>query len=220
MKADLSFTVVEWSCARKNFNSQIEQVRIVVEQQKPDIIVITNIPRHHAKKLGQSEWSKDYFVSKEVRNVTETSRLETIKVVPDKNRIGEIPTPISVLFSKFPTSSEEWFSLENDIGFAHVVQICMPLNSWIPDRCPLSMLQEYQLTYDEVSTIAFVVTTEMTTELQATFNPTTVKNSVVFISPKGCDPQLRLWKVNGTVGDAPIITRKLMSCIGEADADE
>ena len=99
------------------------------------------------------------------------------------------------MFCKYPTSSEEWFALDQqDAGFAHVVEICIPLNAWKTERCPLSLLQEYQLTYDEVSSITIVVSTTLTEELQATFNAQNVHNSVIFISGGGAnsEPEVKL----------------------------
>jgi hypothetical protein len=191
-QSDFSFYIVDWSTVRPNFNPQIDKIRQMVEQHQPDAIIVNNIPRHHAKKLGQCDWTKDYYVSKEVRSVTTTARTEAH---PQPQENVTRPIPITVIFSKYPTSSEEWFALENNAGFAHVVEICIPLNAWKPDRCPLGILQEYQLTYDEVSSITIVVSTTLTVELQATFNSQNVRNSVIFISDDN-EPilQLKHWK--------------------------
>ena len=215
---DFLAIVFEWSLSRKVFATQLETLRKRVEvegRQKPDAVVVTGIPRHHAKKLAQQDWTKDYYVSKESRSVTATRT--------------SIHAPISVVFSKYPTSSEQWFALGSDSvgdeqGFAHIVEICIPLNAWHPARCPLALLQEYQLTYDEVSTITLVIATVATKELKSSFNPSNVRNSVIFISTssdgdpqnKQVEPQLRLWK---RIANAPADSIVLVSTIGDIHSD-
>ena len=214
---DFLMVVSEWSTSRRAFNTQLDTLRKRVERLRPDAVVIMGIPRHHAKKLCQQDWTKDYYVSKETRSVTHR-RSETELT----------PTPISVVFSKYPTSSEQWFALgpssgpssgpsgASDQGFAHIVEICIPLNAWQPSHCPLGLLQEYQLTYDEVSTLTLVVTTTITSELKTSFNPSNVRNSVIFISQgQVVEPQLRLWKKIST--DASVVAR--VSTLGDANPD-
>ncbi len=209
---DFSLIVSEWSTSRRLFNSQIESLRTRVENLRPETVVVMSIPRHHAKKLSQQDWTKDYYVSKETRSVTNT-RTTT-----------EVPAQISIVFSKYPTSSEQWFALapeepDTTIGFAHVVEICIPLNAWKPDHCPLSLLQEYQLTYDEVSTITIVVAPVVTKDLQQSFHSDNVRNSVVFVSNSESgikiEPQLRLWKRISSQADVVA----LISTLGDTHSD-
>jgi hypothetical protein len=209
--SDFCFTILEWSTSRQKFNSQIELLRQRVETYRPDVMIINNIPRHHAKKLSQCDWSKDYYVSKEKRNVTVTART--------KEEGQNKPTPITVIFCKYPTSSEEWFALEQDAGFAHVVEICIPLNAWKTERCPLSLLQEYQLTYDEVSSITIVVSSTLTEELQATFNAQNVHNSVIFISGGGgaAEPEVKLQLRHWERLNSPKDVIYLSSSVGESE---
>lgn len=191
MEADFSVLVHAWRTARAEFDTQVHMLRTAIEAYRHKTIVITHIPRHHAKKLqAQSDWTKDYFVSKESRQVT--TELNT-----NKQQIGgQTAVPlITLIFSMYPTTTEQWFALDNDTGFAHVVDVCIPLNAWKPTSCPLALLQEYRLTYDEVSTITVVATSEMTPGLRETFNERDVPNSVVFISEQGViEKRLRFWK--------------------------
>lgn len=193
---DFRLYVLNWSAARKDFDAQLHLLHQTVQQHRHDVIVVYGIPRHHAKKLqSQSDWTKDYFVSKESRSVTEArprSGAGTMTSATSTSTSTLLST-ITVIFSKYPTSTEQWFALDKDAGFAHVVDVAIPLNAWEPSHCPLSLLQEYQLTYDEVSTITIVVATVITPELKTTFCETNVPNSVVFISPM-IEKQLRYWK--------------------------
>lgn len=188
---DFKFCLVKWSTSRSRFSSQIEKLRNLIQRDVPDVLIVVGIPRHHAKKIGQQSWTKDFYVSKESRAMTE-------------KRAGApgTPTPVTVVFSRFPFFSEQWFPLEASptltttqeeedaappLGLAHVAEVCIPLNAWHPDRSPVGLLQEYQLTYDEVSMITFVVAPGATDieKLNETF--ATVRNTVVFVLPPELD---------------------------------
>lgn len=171
---DFKFCLVKWSTSRRRFSAQLEALRDQIQNELPDVLIVVGIPRHHAKKLGQQSWTKDFYVSKESRTLTE-------------KRAGApgTPTPISVVFSRFPFFSEQWFPLDQESGLAHVAEVCIPLNAWHPDRSPVSLLQEYQLTYDEVSMLTFVIAPSVNdlTKLNETFAPQKVQNTVVFVLP-------------------------------------
>lgn len=212
---DFLLVVFEWSPSRRLIDSQIDTFRTKVEQLKPEAIVVTGIPRHHAKKLSQQDWTKDYYLSKETRRVT-TSRSES--TTPKTNT----PIPISIVFSKYPTSSEQWFALTqpNQIsGFAHIIEICIPLNAWKPEHCPLGLLQELQLTYDDVSTLTLVITTDITKELQASVN---VNNTVIFIAHgaiNSAESKFRYWKKLQPICSDRITELQLISIIGDTSSD-
>jgi hypothetical protein len=135
------------------------------------MLIVVDIPRHHAKKLGQQAWARDYYVSKETRAMTE-------KRAPKPGT----PTPISIVFCRYPFYSEQWFPL-SDQTLAHVAEVCIPLNAWHPERSPLSLLQEYQLSYDEVSTLTFVIAHHTTDvgPLRETFAQEKVRNAVFYV---------------------------------------
>ena len=178
---DFSLSVWSWSTSRRRYASQITALNQLVKQSYPDVLVVINIPRHHAKKLGQADWAKDYYVSKENRQFT-----------TDRTPIGATgsPTAITVVFSRYPASSEEFFARESgeEQAAAHVMEVCIPLNAWRPDRSPLPLLQEYQVVYDDVSTITFVVSNHEVDDLRTAFHPDNVQNSVIFITPQVENP--------------------------------
>lgn len=192
---DFGLFTHKWNTSRRLFDSQVQKLQASVEKTHPDAIVIMNIPRHHAKKFTQaSDWTKDYFLSKESRSITEGHQ-----VLPEGSRDRSAPTPITLVFSRFPPTSEQWFATDvtdkvsaEPAGFAHVVEICIGLNAWHPTRCPLGLLQEYQLSYDEVSTMTLVIASQITDELKHSFSTESVGNSVILIAPDvPVEPQLR-----------------------------
>lgn len=200
--SDLSLYVVSW-----NNLTDCEKVSKNVEAHKPDCVCIVGIPRHHAKKVLQQRWTKRYFVSKERKEVSLTR--------PDPRGVR-----ITLILSVHPFSSEEWISpkipaegviepsetVEEDTksDIAHCAEICIPLGGWKTLNSPIELLQEYQLAYDQVSTITFVAVADESKcpikPLQEVFNAEKLENSVVFISrnPEEIAPtismQLKWWK--------------------------
>ena len=176
---DFKCSVMRWSTSRSRFTSQLETLRTRVQSERLDMIIVLDIPRHHAKKLRQQAWVKDYYISKEPRSVTEK-----------RASIPGTPTPITIAYCRYPFFSEQWFPLEatgptGPQSLAHISEVCIPLNAWHPVRSPLSLLQEYQLTYDEVSMLTFVIANGATDVegLRETFAPHKVRNTVIFILP-------------------------------------
>lgn len=209
--ADFKLFRLEWSTQRQAFETQIDTLSRQIQTHAFDVIVICGIPRHHAKKLqNQSDWTKDYYVSKEARAVTTKSRSNPQPESTTTTTTRD-PTKISVIFTKYPTATEQWFALENDVGFAHVVDICIPLNAWIPSHCPLALLQEYQLTYDEVSTITVVVTTSMTPELKKTFDE--IENTVITIFDGKIEKRLHYWRSSTENEKGNDSSVALVSCV-------
>ena len=168
---DFKWSVVKWSSARRKFSSQLETLRTLVSSEHPDMLIVVDLPRHHAKKLEQQSWAKDYYISKEARAMT-TKRATTLG----------IPPPISVVFCRYPFYSEQWFPL-TDNSIAQVAEVCIPINAWHPDRSPIPLLQEYQISYDEVSIVTFVIANQSNDveQLRDTFTPTKVRNAVFYI---------------------------------------
>lgn len=218
--SDFTLCTHTWKSSRKLFDAQIAKLQHMHTQHHPDAIVVMSIPRHHAKKFTHScDWTKDYFVSKETRAVTDSHTLAN----------SAHPTPITLVLTRSPTTSEQWFAFDvepvaatgaGEVAqqpFAHVVEVCIGLNAWHPQRCPLVLLQEYQhqLSYDEVSTITLVVTTHVNDDLRKSFDYEVVRNSVVFIAPdEKIETQLFCWKVLQEVpGESK--TMMLASTLGE-----
>lgn len=176
---DFKCCVVKWSTSRRRFSSQLEALKTRILSERPDLVIVLDIPRHHAKKVGHQAWAQDYYVSKEGREITEKRQSQP-----------STPTPITVVYSRYPFYSEQWFLLSEDqpeSGFAHITEVCLPLNAWHPDRSPLSLLQEYQLSYDEVSMLTFVIANHVDKaqipHLKQTFAQEKVKNAVIYILP-------------------------------------
>jgi hypothetical protein len=113
---------------------------------------------------------------------------------------------ITLVYSKFPFSSEEWIvpaaatgvitgTAEGDLvansaisdWTTQVAEVCIPLGGWKPYKSPIELLQDHELTYDEVATISVVVTTcpdiSEISRLQEAFNASRLNNSVVLIAP-------------------------------------
>jgi len=198
--SDLSLYVVAWDTL-----TDCEKVSKNVETHKPDCVVIVGIPRHHAKKVLQQKWTKAYFVSKERKEVSLTR--------PDPRGVR-----ISLILSVHPFSSEEWISpnlpavedeeallITGEGDLAHCAEICIPLGGWKTLHSPIELLQEYQLEYDQVSTITFVAVADQSKcpiePLEEVFNAEKLQNSVVFVSrnPEGDENaivsiQPRWWK--------------------------
>jgi hypothetical protein len=214
LTADFKWSVVKWSTSRRRFSSQLETLKTRIHSERLDLLIVVDIPRHHAKKLGQQAWVKDYFVSKEARAMTEKRNPE----------VAGSPPGISVVFSRYPFYSEQWFPLA-DSTITHVAEVCIPLNAWHPDRSPLSLLQEYQLNYDEVSMLTFVIAnhTKDVAGLRETFAASKVRNAVFYVLPPeeadektqvNCgttklsvdfqqhpaEPEQSLWKIHETGG--------------------
>jgi len=167
------------------WNAQYNKLQEDVEHYKPDCVVILGIPRHHAKKLAKQDWTKDYYLSKEKTDFTTTNR--------------EPRARITIIYSRFPFTSEEWLLLSSSCC-AHITEICIPIGGWGRNRSPVEMLQEYELCYDEVSTITLVSSTnpDSMENLRQSFSVDTVQNSIVFITPGEAttkvETDLRLWK--------------------------
>lgn len=186
---DFSFAVVPWDASHRRVTRQLERLQQRVTCHSPDVVVIIGIPRHHAKRLVREEWSKEYYLSKEPKQIT-ASR-------PRSQESAPAPPLITLAFSRYPLTSEEWFPLDDTIldgatvpepsPFAHVFEVCIPLNAWNRDRSPVGLLQEYQVTYDEVSSITFVALAEGVERvdgLMETFGPQrSISNSVVMMIP-------------------------------------
>ena len=179
---DFKCCIRKWSTSRRRFSSQLETLRLQIQDEEPDLIVIVDIPRHHVKKVCQQSWTNDYYLSKESRSTTE-----------QRSTVHGKPTLISVIWCRYPFHSEQWFPLvTNDsiARIAHIAEVCLPLNAWHPDRSPLGLLQEYQLTYDEVSMLTFVVATNAADvqALKETFAPDKMRNMVLYVlSPEAAD---------------------------------
>jgi len=236
---DFKCCVVKWSTSRQRFSQQLDALREQIQHERVDLLIVVDIPRHHAKKLGQQDWTKDYYVSKERRSITEQQR-----VGGDQPQQSS-PELITVAFCRYPYFSEQWFPLATSDGsraaessraaVAHIVEVCIPLNAWHPDRTPIALLQEYQLTYDEASMLTFVIAPHVTPSglngLNDTFAPTLVHNTVLFILPaeiqtaaeqidcgsrkQKCVIQPRLWRV---VGEGVVVS--LASTLGSLENDD
>lgn len=262
-EADVVVVVRCWDPARHRQPQQFRDLARLVDDVRPELLCVLGIPRHQAKKLVQQSWSLDYYVSKEPRSITEAR-------AGDRSGRGRPPV-ISVAFSKYPPSLEEWFPLQgldaatidvapiqasahvelgatrgtlealdhaapdadqpgarrSDTGrgevvpHAHVVEVCVPLNAWKRRASPLELLEHYELTYEEVSTITLVMANNAAelASLRKAFRPDTVQNSVVFAAPGETHPnvihQLTWWRAHEQ-GD-PEGTLLLYSCLGERE---
>lgn len=241
---DFKCCVVKWSTSRQRFSQQLDALREQIQHEQVDLLIVVDIPRHHAKKLGQQDWTKDYYVSKERRSITEQQR--SGGNVEQSQQSSSGPELITVAFCRYPYFSEQWFPLATEAtegsraaAVAHIVEVCIPLNAWHPDRTPIALLQEYQLTYDEASMLTFVIAPHVTPSglngLNETFAPSLVHNTVLFIlptavehhhrqphqqidcgSPKlNCVIQPRLWRV---VGEGVVVS--LASTLGSLENDD
>lgn len=170
---DFTLTVFRWIPSRKKLEQTLKRLTSRVERHQPDLVVIVGIPRHHAKKVAQQPWACNYYLSKEPKTTTGQRIYET----------GS-PTPITVVYSRFPTVSEQWFPL-TESGFAQAVEVCIPINAWRPDRSPLGLLQEYQVTYDQVSTLTVIcaATARDGAALLNGFDREGVRNTTLYIGP-------------------------------------
>lgn len=180
-QADFSVVAIGWKVGPKQVEEQYQRLRANIEGHNPDCVVIIGIPRHHAKKVGQQDWTKDYFLSKERTNVT--SRRPVTR-----------GAPITLIYSRYPFTSEEWISpadataSEEDStasDITHVAEVCIPIGAWKPHCSPLDLLQEYQLKYDEVATFTIVALTEPSqiSVLKDVFNVEKLNNSVIYVCP-------------------------------------
>ena len=185
---DFTLLSVAWIPATGGLDKQYQQLRMKVDRHKPDCVVIVGLPRHHAKKVAQQDWTKDYYQSKEKRTITE-SRLTRV---------------CTVVYSRYPFTSEQWVNVgvsSNEAnessqtekgGFAHIAEICIPIGAWRAHRSPIEVLQEIQSSladgvevgYDEVSTITVVVATSDVDvgKLKQAFSVDKVRNTIVFVA--------------------------------------
>lgn len=188
--SDFTLITIRWTTG-VNLDKQYQDVRTRIEGHKPDCVVIVGIPRHHAKKIGQQDWTKDYFQSKERRNVTESR----------STRI------CSVVYSRYPFTSEEWISEDTNKSIAHIAEICVPIGAWKIHRSPIELLQEIQIGYDEVSTLTIIVTVDPDSadapesKLKQAFSVDRIKNTVIFVSAINTEVQELWWKIGSAKSD-------------------
>ncbi len=164
-----SICCIEWITSREKFDQLCIDIQNTVQEHKFEVIIINNIPRHHIKKMQSlTNWMYDYYISKESRQVTQSSKKNTI----------------SILFSKYPPTTEQWLVDASQKNLTHVVDICVPLNAWINQKKLLNYLQECKITYDDLCTITFVMTCTklLGVDIRETFSITNIPNSVFFIS--------------------------------------
>lgn len=174
-----------WNPQTSAIEQQLSVLKSAVASTKPECVVIVGIPRNHSKKITNQPWSKDYYRSKE------------------KSREGgSKKAKVTLIYSKFPFTSEEWLipvpvdstdSTEAvppaaDIS-THVTEICIPIGGWRQNRSPIEMLQDHELSYDEVATFSVIVTTctnqTEISRLQQAFCANQIKNTVVLVSALG-----------------------------------
>ena len=60
---DFKTVAIGWEPGPRQIEQQYQNLRARVERHRPDCVVIVGIPRHHAKKVAQQDWAKDYHVS-------------------------------------------------------------------------------------------------------------------------------------------------------------
>lgn len=183
--ADFTIVPIFWNTTL-GLDKQFNDVRIKVELECPECVVILNIPRHHAKKIAQQDWTKDYFISKQ-------------KTVHGASRV------CTIVYSKYPFTSEEWItptpSPAQSESPTHITEICVPIGAWKPHRSPIELLQDYPsdvdgyLSYDEVSTITVVASNSAgTASLQQVFDVSKVKNTIAFITNDSVAVDLLWWE--------------------------
>lgn len=205
--ADFRVLSHNWVASRKRIDAQLSSIAkacgyvgAVGAVGAADIIVIHGVPRHHAKAIAKADWLKDYYLSKERRKVTES-------------RPGG-GGRITLVYSKYPLSSQEWFSKSDGKGFTHVVEVSIPINAWQHSHSPLALLEEYGLTYDQVATFTIVIADDNIQDLMHAFTPASVQNSVLFVMPSAIRPQLvHKWRTVECTAN----TIALLSCIDEDD---
>jgi hypothetical protein len=215
---DFTISVIHWKIGPKRVEEQYQDLRKKIESEKPDCIIITRIPRHHAKKVAQQDWTKDYFLSKERTEVTERRPV----------RRG---APISLIYCRYPFTSEEWISpapqivetseIERLVDITHVAEVSIPVGAWKKHCSPLDLLQEYQLKYDEVATFTIIALSE-TSQLELlkdVFH--SVENSVIYVSPdesgdgsqKCVELQLSWWR------SLPSLNQKIIQLVSDLTID-
>ena len=202
MVGDLTFSVLSWDVANNLLLQQPNNDGLVV-----DVIIVIGIPRHHAKKLIQQAWTKDYYLSKETRTLTLQHRTSMAA-----------PQPITLVFCKYPFYSEQWLPIsllaqdkETTTSLVHVVEVCIPMNAWQANRSPIHVLQEYQVSYEDVSIVTFVVAQDIShfSQVSQTFSD---ESSVVFVAPSSStsgfqiETQFHFWKLDGMIEERNLIS--------------
>lgn len=178
MESDFTILPVFWNTV--NLDKQFSDLRAQIERLSPECVVILNVPRHHAKKVSQQDWTKDYFSSKQKSGgAASASRICT------------------VVYSKYPYTSEEWINADGaSPSVTHIVEVCVPIGSWKPHRSPIELLQEYGLTYDEVATITVAASNSgaSVTALQQIFDVNKLKNTIAFVTNTGVAVDTVRWQ--------------------------
>lgn len=180
-ESDFTIVPIFWNSGL-NLDKQFNDLRARIEHVSPECVVILNVPRHHAKKIAQQDWTKDYYVSKQ------SSKANVTRVC-------------TVVYSKHPYTSEEWIS-GADSSVTHIAEICIPIGAWKPHHSPIELLQEYGLTYDEVATITVAASNSANvSSLQQIFDVNKLKNTIAFVTNSGVAVDTIRWQHLSSVDD-------------------
>lgn len=204
--AESDFTIVPVFWNTVNLDKQFGDLRAQMEQTSPECVVILNVPRHHAKKVAQQDWTKDYYVSKQ-------------KSAGGANRV------CTVVYSKYPYTSEEWINAavntdaNTNTSVTHIAEVCVPIGAWKPHRSPIELLQEYGLSYDEVATITVAASNSASVSaLQQIFDVNKLKNTIAFVTNSGVAVDTIRWQHLPSVNDPAIHLKSDITFAGAAAA--